>query len=288
MARFTTAGGSGTPGPQGPQGLKGDQGDQGFQGDPGLRFMGQWDDIRTFVINDVVTINGESFVSILGSTAVSPYDTEYWNKLAAKGNDANTADFTFEASTMSTNEDMDINVLGVPGVITLSAYAGVNVQTHEDFGLTTNKIITSNNGAIDNVKIGDDAYIGDGNIANAVVIKGQQTATNGGVVFGSAKTEKISTDGSNLSLDASNDIILNPGSTYAYIGTPTVNGSTRIAKWSDTLIRVSSVPAHDYGVAGDRKGMFAHDNTHLYICIADYVNNSTVIWKRINWAGGSW
>lgn len=204
------------------------------------------------------------------------------------GADANTADFTFEASTMSTNEDMDINVLGVPGVITLSAYAGVNVQTHADFGLTTNKIVTSSNGAIDNVKIGDDAYIGDGNIANAIVIKGQQTATNGGIVFGSAKTEKVSTDGSNLSINANNDIILNPGSNYAYIGTPTVSGSTRIAKWSDTLIRVSSVPAHDYGAAGDTKGMFAHDNTHLYICIADYVNNSTVIWKRINWAGGSW
>jgi hypothetical protein len=153
---------------------------------------------------------------------------------------------------------------------------------------TYEKIILTNNGTIDNIEIGDDAYIGDGNVANNIVIKGQQTATNGGVVLGSGKTEKVSTDGTNLSLNANNDIILNPGSGYGYIGSPTVSGSTRIAKWSDTLIRVANVPAHDYGVTGDRKGMFAHDNTHLYICIADYVNNSTVIWKRINWHGGNW
>jgi hypothetical protein len=153
---------------------------------------------------------------------------------------------------------------------------------------TYEKIILTNNGTTDNIKIGDDAYIGDGNVANNIVIKGQQTATNGGVVLGSGKTEKVSTDGTNLSLNASNDIIFNPGSTYVYVGTPIANGNNRLAKWSDTLIRVSSVPAHNYGVTGDRKGMFAHDDTHLYICIADYVNNSTVIWERINWAVGNW
>jgi hypothetical protein len=94
---------------------------------------------------------------------------------------------------------------------------------------TYSKIILTNNGTTDNIKIGDDVYLGDGNIANSVVIKGQQNATVAGVVLGSGKTETISTDGTNLSLDADNDIILNPGSTYAYIGTPTVGGETRIA-----------------------------------------------------------
>ncbi len=153
---------------------------------------------------------------------------------------------------------------------------------------TFSKVILTNNGTTDNIKIGDDAYIGDGNVANNIVIKGQQTATNGGVVLGSGKTEKISTDGTNLSLDADNDIILNPGSSYAYIGTPTLNGSTRIAKWSDTLIKKSSVPAHDHGAAGDTAGMFAYDGSHFYVCTANYVNNSTTIWKRINWASGNW
>jgi len=153
---------------------------------------------------------------------------------------------------------------------------------------TYDKLYTTNNGAGENLKIGDDAWIGDVNTANHISIKGDQDATKGGIIFGSAKTEKIANDGTNLSLNANNDIIFNPGSTYVYVGTPIANGNNRLAKWSETLVRVANVPAHDYGVTGDRKGMFAHDNTHLYICIADYVNNSTVIWKRINWAGGSW
>jgi hypothetical protein len=95
------------------------------------------------------------------------------------------------------------------------------------------KIVTSSNGAVDNVKFGDDAYIGDGNIANHLVIKGQQDATNAGIVLGSGKTETISTDGSNLSIDADNDIILYPGSSYAYLGTPTIGGETRIATIGD-------------------------------------------------------
>jgi hypothetical protein len=210
------------------------------------------------------------------------------------GQDADTANFTFDENTMNTNEDMTIGVLGVPGEINLSAYAGVNIQTHADFGLTTNKVITSSNGATDNIKIGDDAYVGDGNVANNIVIKGQQNATQGGIVLGSAKTEKVSSNGSDLSLNANNDIILYPGSSYAYIGTPQIDGSNRVAKISDitnstsVMKFVSSTPAHDHGAAGDKKNSFAYDDTHLFICTADYVNNSTVIWKRINWAGGNW
>jgi hypothetical protein len=98
---------------------------------------------------------------------------------------------------------------------------------------TYTKIILTSNGAIDNVKIGDDVYLGDGNVANSVVIKGQQDETNAGIVFGSGKTETISTDGSNLSIDADNDIILYPGSSYAYLGTPTIGGETRIATIGD-------------------------------------------------------
>jgi hypothetical protein len=202
------------------------------------------------------------------------------------GQDADTANFTFDENTMNTNEDMTIGVLGVPGEINLSAYAGINIQTHADFGLTTNKIITISNGATDNIKIGDDAYIGDGNVANHIVVKGQQNASFGGIVFGSDKTEKISSNSNDLTITANNDVLLAAGSGYGYIGQ--IDIPHRIAKWSDTLIYRSNPPAHDYGAAGDTKGMFTYDNTHLFICIADYVNDSTVIWKRINWAGGNW
>jgi hypothetical protein len=93
------------------------------------------------------------------------------------------------------------------------------------------KIVTSSNGAIDNVKFGDDAYIGDGNIANHIVVKGSQTATNAGIVFGSGKTEKITSNANDLTLTANNDIVLAAGSGFAYLGSLAVEN--RIAKKSD-------------------------------------------------------
>jgi hypothetical protein len=89
------------------------------------------------------------------------------------------------------------------------------------------KVVTSSNGAIDNVKFGDDAYLGDGNIANHLVIKGQQTATLGGIVFGSGKTEKIASNANDLMLTANNDIVLSPGSNFAYVGS--ITDDNRIA-----------------------------------------------------------
>jgi len=296
MARFTTAGGSGSgaPGPQGPAGQAGSNGTNGA--DALWNYTGEYNGGASYAVGDLATYDGQLWYRANangGNVGDTPSQGYIWNLLAAKGTDGtngssglvylgnyisgngyvtdlavvrgsdnnlyiakanggladpvgntaewdifstntgggttNTADFTFEASTMSTNEDMDINVLGVPGTITLSAYSGVNVQSSAEFGLTTNKIITTSNGATDNIKIGDDAYIGDGNIANNIAVIGQQDATQGGVVFGSNETEQISTDGSNLNIEADNDIILYPGSSYAYLGAPTVGGETRIA-----------------------------------------------------------
>jgi hypothetical protein len=49
-----------------------------------------------------------------------------------------------------------------------------------------------------------------------------------------------------------------------------------------------TVPAHSYGVAGDVAGMVAFDSTYIYYCTADYVNNSTNIWKRTAHGTGTW
>ena len=56
-----------------------------------------------------------------------------------------------------------------------------------------------------------------------------------------------------------------------------------------SVIVKSSVPVHSYGVSGDVEGMIAHDSSFLYVCIKDYVNNSTTIWERIDYhSGDSW
>jgi hypothetical protein len=47
-------------------------------------------------------------------------------------------------------------------------------------------------------------------------------------------------------------------------------------------------PLHDHGAAGDKKYDACLDGTHLYICINNYVNNSTTIWNRIAYSSGNW
>ena len=96
---------------------------------------------------------------------------------------------------------------------------------------TYNKLYTTNNGAGTNLKVGDDAWIGDVNIANNMSVQGVQDASKGGIVFGNGLSEKISTDGSNLTLTAENDIILTAGSSYSYLGVPELDGGNRIATW---------------------------------------------------------
>lgn len=55
----------------------------------------------------------------------------------------------------------------------------------------------------------------------------------------------------------------------------------------DPMLSVN-VPTHSYGKLGDRKGYFAINTTHLYVCTASYVDNSTHIWKRIALDGTTW
>jgi hypothetical protein len=47
-------------------------------------------------------------------------------------------------------------------------------------------------------------------------------------------------------------------------------------------------PAHSYGAAGDVAGQLAFDSHYLYCCVADYVNDSTNIWKRVALDATSW
>lgn len=174
-------------------GTPGPQGPAGADGADGAdalwNFIGEYDNGADYSPGDLVTYNGGTYYRVGEPNPGYPPGTEYWTTIAEPGADG--------ADGSSTD--------------------------------TYSKIILTNNGTTDNIKIGDDVYLGDGNVANSVVIKGQQDATVAGVVLGSGKTETISTDGTNLSLDADNDIILNPGSSYAYLGAPTIGGETRIA-----------------------------------------------------------
>lgn len=71
------------------------------------------------------------------------------------------------------------------------------------------KLYVTHNSDGTNIKIGDDAWIGDVDFANMISVQGVQTPTQGGVVFGTNLTEKISSDGNNLVLDANGTIYMN-------------------------------------------------------------------------------
>lgn len=57
--------------------------------------------------------------------------------------------------------------------------------------LVADRIISTNNGNGENYKVGDDAWIGDFNIANAIRIKGQQNTQHGYVSFGTQDSKLL-------------------------------------------------------------------------------------------------
>lgn len=124
---------------------------------------------------------------------------------------------------------------GTPGPQGPAGPAGEDAVLPQDLGTTDNPafntITLTSNGATNNITIGDDVILGDGNIANHIVIIGQQDDTSGGIVLGTNETEVISTNGTDLSLTADNDIVLYPGSNYAYLNA--IDPSHRIATVTD-------------------------------------------------------
>jgi hypothetical protein len=57
--------------------------------------------------------------------------------------------------------------------------------------VTADKFISSNNGNGENYRVGDDAWIGDINLANSIRIKGNQDAANAYIVFGTGDTASL-------------------------------------------------------------------------------------------------
>lgn len=70
------------------------------------------------------------------------------------------------------------------GNITLSLPQSIHTSASPTF----NQIITTNNGGSNNVKLGDDAWIGDTNVSNTVGIVGQQNSDRAYISFGSDNT----------------------------------------------------------------------------------------------------
>lgn len=89
--------------------------------------------------------------------------------------------WTIAAGVSSVNAGTGVSVNSTTGAVTVSI--GQSVATSAQ--VTFDSVITSNNGNGTNYKVGDDAWIGDINLANTIRIQGAQNSNDAYIVFGS-------------------------------------------------------------------------------------------------------
>jgi hypothetical protein len=46
---------------------------------------------------------------------------------------------------------------------------------------------------------------------------------------------------------------------------------------------LATAPGTSAGVAGNKRGMIAVDETYLYVCVTNYTTGGSPIWRRISW-----
>jgi len=130
-------------------------------------------------------------------------------------------------------------------------------------------------------------YLTPNNAAAPLVIRGSNLPS------GSASTGKTAGNvyiegGRNAQDNTYGKVIVNSGITSQW----QFNSSGQLT-FPDTTIQTTAyqkvaVPAHSYGVTGDKVGMVAFDADYMYYCTANYVDNTTDIWKRTAHGTGTW
>jgi len=163
------------------------------------------------------------------------------------------------------NTYVDLNLSTLETQLTTDGYAKTSdipslsnyIQTGDDASLTS-LTLTHNGSSGENLKIGDDSWLGDVNLSNTFNVKGVEDGTQGFISFGNngtlisppAKNNYVGFNGSDLQVGSANHIILLPTSGYAYLGTPLMDGSNRIAKLSDISGNyISSVDSNIFNVS---------------------------------------
>lgn len=139
-------GDQGEPGPQGPQGIQGEvgpkgdtgaTGPQGLQGIQGAQWRGAYSALTAYVVDDIVSYNGSSYICILASTGNLPTDTNYFSLVAQAGEVTTTqlnnaiatkADKLY-ATNLVTNGDFTDTTGWTPASATLSATSNTLIVT---------------------------------------------------------------------------------------------------------------------------------------------------------------
>lgn len=124
---------------------------------------------------------------------------------------------------------------GVPGPQGPAGPAGSDANIPQPLDTTDtptfDKIYVAHNSDGTNIKIGDDAWIGDVDEGNQFAVIGVENSALGGIIFGDALANKIYTDGSGLVLEANNGDMNFWMDGGMYIGAS--DGNNQIMKRSD-------------------------------------------------------
>jgi hypothetical protein len=102
---------------------------------------------------------------------------------------------TLTASGATTFTNATDSTSSSTGGVILSGGLGVNGNINAGANVTAAIVAATTNGAGTNFKVGDDAWIGDINVSNALRVMGQQDNTKGYVVFGNGDTSTLGRSG---------------------------------------------------------------------------------------------
>ena len=175
-----------------------------------LRFFVAGGDARGAFINLAATSAGVGTDLLAAASATDSTARATASQAFDKANTANiTADLAFDkANTAKITADLAFDKANIALPNTSGATFNGNLTVSQD--LSADRFISLNNGNGENFKVGDDAWIGDTNLANALRIKGQQNASIGYVMFGPNDGKLLGRAGTdNLTYD--NNIIWHQG-----------------------------------------------------------------------------
>jgi hypothetical protein len=173
-----------------------------FRGQPGSSYRWNIDnyssanEFRIFREDDATSANGSVAVSIstTGTVTANKFsgDGSLLTGIVASGSGVVIKD---DGSTVGTATTIDfgsnLSASFSSGTATISLSNNASISGI----LTADQVYTSNNGNGTNIRIGDDAWLGDINVANTTRLSGAQDGTKGFIVFGNSNAVALGRTG---------------------------------------------------------------------------------------------
>jgi hypothetical protein len=158
-------------------------GPKGDKGDAGLNFLAAWSDLVDYLVDDVVTYSGETWIAIAPSTNVTPVEGPSWTLLAAQGSVGPAGPSAFAVAVaegfVGTESEWLAALVGDTGAPGDSAF---DVAVANGFVGTEEEWLTSLTGA-DGIGVPDPSGEADGqmlSVASGALVYGDPPAGGGG------------------------------------------------------------------------------------------------------------